>query len=58
MMEDHIRKVINRINHVTGEAYKKDPTIMAWQLANEPRPGYRNELGFGGNLKTFVFTRL
>jgi mannan endo-1,4-beta-mannosidase len=39
MMEDHIRKVINRINHVTGEAYKEDPTIMAWQLANEPR-GY------------------
>ena len=39
MMEDHIENVINRVNHITGIAYMNDPTIMAWQLANEPR-GY------------------
>lgn len=39
MMFNHINKVINRRNSVTGTIYKKDPTIMAWQLANEPR-GY------------------
>jgi mannan endo-1,4-beta-mannosidase len=39
MMYNHIEKVINRKNSITGEIYKKDPTIMAWQLANEPR-GY------------------
>lgn len=39
MMYNHIEKVINRKNTITGKPYKKDPTIMAWQLANEPR-GY------------------
>lgn len=39
LMFNHIDKVIHRKNSITGEIYKKDPTIMAWQLANEPR-GY------------------
>tara|TARA_R110001583_G_scaffold105217_1_gene252701 strand:- start:161 stop:1447 length:1287 start_codon:yes stop_codon:yes gene_type:complete len=39
MMYNHIKKVLNRKNSITGKIYKKDPTIMAWQLANEPR-GY------------------
>ena len=39
MMNNHIENVIHRKNSVTGVVYKKDPTIMAWQLANEPR-GY------------------
>jgi mannan endo-1,4-beta-mannosidase len=34
---DHLRKIINRTNAYTGRPYKADPTIMAWQLANEPR---------------------
>jgi mannan endo-1,4-beta-mannosidase len=34
-----IRKVVGRVNSVTGVAYRDDPTIMSWQLANEPRPG-------------------
>lgn len=34
-----IRKLINRTNTVTGIPYHSDPTIMSWQLANEPRPG-------------------
>jgi len=39
MMYNHIEKVITRKNTITGKPYKKDATIMSWQLANEPR-GY------------------
>lgn len=34
-----IETLIQRKNTVTGRRYKDDPTIMSWQLANEPRPG-------------------
>ncbi len=34
-----IQKIVDRINTVNGKLYNSDPTIMAWQLANEPRPG-------------------
>lgn len=30
--------VIGRTNKVTGRRYTDDPTIMAWEIANEPRP--------------------
>lgn len=39
MYRSYIRAVVTRTNSVTGIAYADDPTIMAWQLANEPRPG-------------------
>jgi len=39
MFEDHVRQIVGRTNRVTGIAYKDDPTVMAWQLCNEPRPG-------------------
>jgi mannan endo-1,4-beta-mannosidase len=34
-----IKKIVHRTNTVTGKPYRDDPTIMSWQLANEPRPG-------------------
>lgn len=34
-----IRKIVERTNTITGKPYKEDPSIMSWQLANEPRPG-------------------
>lgn len=33
----YVRAVVSRTNTVTGRRYIDDPTIMAWQLANEPR---------------------
>ena len=39
LYRDYVRAVVGRTNRVTGQAYADDPTIMAWQLANEPRPG-------------------
>ncbi|KAG2714042.1 hypothetical protein I3760_03G007600 [Carya illinoinensis] len=35
--KNHVKKVLTRINTVTGIAYKDDTTIMAWELMNEPR---------------------
>jgi len=39
LYHDWIRALVGRTNAVTGTRYAEDPTIMAWQLANEPRPG-------------------
>ncbi len=37
LFEKYVAMVVNRHNHVTGVRYSDDPTIMAWQLSNEPR---------------------
>jgi len=37
MYKRHIHVILNRKNSVNGRAYKDDPTIMAWNLANELR---------------------
>jgi mannan endo-1,4-beta-mannosidase len=39
--EDYLKQValvLGRVNHKTGLRYVEDPTIMAWEIANEPRP--------------------
>lgn len=36
LYRDYVRAVLTRVNTYTGVAYKDDPTILAWQLANEP----------------------
>jgi mannan endo-1,4-beta-mannosidase len=45
VFRDFMTKIITRKNTVTGVAYKDDPTIMTWELANEPRPGPDNAQG-------------
>jgi mannan endo-1,4-beta-mannosidase len=34
---DYLAHVLNRTNTITGVKYKDDPTIMTWELGNEPR---------------------
>ena len=33
----HVRNIISRTNRYTGLRYADDPTIMSWQICNEPR---------------------
>ena len=33
----YISTLLNRTNSITGVKYQDDPTIMSWELANEPR---------------------
>jgi mannan endo-1,4-beta-mannosidase len=34
-----VHRIVTRTNTITGGMYRDDQAIMAWQLANEPRPG-------------------
>ena len=38
LFKNYIEKIINRKNIFSDLYYYEDPAIMAWQLANEPRP--------------------
>ncbi|KAI8060971.1 glycoside hydrolase superfamily [Gongronella butleri] len=35
--KDYVKHVLNRVSKMTNVAYKDDPTIFGWELANEPR---------------------
>lgn len=35
--KDWVSHLVHRVNTITKVAYKDDPTIFAWELANEPR---------------------
>ncbi|CAN6314612.1 unnamed protein product [Urochloa humidicola] len=35
--KNHVKTVLTRVNTLTGVAYRDDPTILGWELMNEPR---------------------
>jgi mannan endo-1,4-beta-mannosidase len=37
LFERYARTLINRRNRISGVYYRDDPTVMSWQLSNEPR---------------------
>lgn len=37
LFANHVRNIITRTNRYTGRKYIDDPTIMSWQIGNEPR---------------------
>lgn len=44
---DYVRFIVSRTNRYTHAAYTDDPTIMAWQIGNEPRAfGEAQKTGF------------
>jgi mannan endo-1,4-beta-mannosidase len=52
LYRDYVSTIVGRRNSVTGALYRDDPTIMSWQLANEPRPGGSDAFG-RSNLPAF-----
>ncbi len=52
LFRNYVRSVVTRKNSVNGRRYNEDPTIMAWELANEPRPGTDSPTGVA-NLPAF-----
>ncbi|HNW60113.1 MAG TPA: cellulase family glycosylhydrolase [bacterium] len=38
LYRNYLKMLVTRVNTVNGRLYRDDPVIMAWQLANEPRP--------------------
>lgn len=36
--ESQVRLLVERTNTITKKRYRDDPAIMAWEIANEPRP--------------------
>jgi mannan endo-1,4-beta-mannosidase len=53
LFERHVRAIVGRTNSITARRYAEDPTIMAWQLANEPRPG-GSEAAARANMAAFT----
>ena len=53
LYRNYIEYIINRTNKFTKIQYRNDPAIMAWELANEPRPGASNGSGIS-NMDSYV----
>ncbi len=39
LFREYVTHLLNRRNSYTRRLYREEPAIMAWELANEPRPG-------------------
>jgi mannan endo-1,4-beta-mannosidase len=52
LYEEYVKRIMTRKNSINGRIYSEDPSIMSWQLANEPRPGRDGDAG-NKNLPAF-----
>ncbi len=52
--KDYIYAMLNHTNVYTGVKYKDDPTIFAWELANEPRYNAQNKSGDANGIYTWA----
>ncbi|CAA3032856.1 mannan endo-1,4-beta-mannosidase 5-like, partial [Olea europaea subsp. europaea] len=54
--ESVFQRIVTRFNTITKITYKDDPTIMAWELMNEPRcqADYSGKTGWVQEMATFV----
>ncbi|BCJ77877.1 hypothetical protein CS0771_74210 [Catellatospora sp. IY07-71] len=54
--KNYVTKALSRTNSFTGVAWKNDPTILAWELMNEPRypDATPNENTTGTTLRAWV----
>lgn len=37
MYSNHVKRMVTRVNSLTGMPYNESPAIMSWQICNEPR---------------------
>ena len=52
--KDYVKYFAERTNYFTGEKYKDDPTLFAWDLMNEPRYQDAGEDSTGLTLRAWV----
>ncbi|KAF3602798.1 hypothetical protein Bca4012_091066 [Brassica carinata] len=56
--KNHVKTMVDRVNTFTKIAYKDEPTIMAWELMNEPQckadPSGKTLTAWIGEMATYV----
>jgi len=52
--KNYVTYIANRVNTYNGRVYKNDPTILAWQVANEPEYEGDATVGDGSELTNWI----